>query len=312
MDTKLFKFNTIVMYGEKMYLGINKFSEEWMKIEAELDRKSEKTISEIVSKYDKARYAWNYIRNNNFIKGLWEMSDYIVVGKMQYNAHGDTHARVVAANGLKILNILLNKNVNVDIIKDGIGDVDDANLVVLVSALLHDIGNQVNRKDHNLHSCILAMPILDKLLPQIYRNDFKISQIRACILHAIYTHMEDLKSYTTEASIVKLADGTDITKGRSRLPYDLGNVDIHVISAMSVEDVEIVPGDEKPVEIRIYMTNSAGVFQVEEILYRKLVAGVLTGLVKIVAKTIPEKIETDKRIVRKIVSEKNRFIHIRD
>ncbi|RLE69246.1 MAG: phosphohydrolase, partial [Thermoprotei archaeon] len=136
--------------------------------------------------------------------------------------------------------------------------------------------------------------------------------IRACILHAIYTHMEDLKSYTTEASIVKLADGTDITKGRSRLPYDLGNVDIHVISAMSVEDVEIVPGDEKPVEIRIYMTNSAGVFQVEEILYRKLVAGVLTGLVKIVAKTIPEKIETDKRIVRKIVSEKNRFIHIKD
>jgi len=109
--------------------------------------------------------------------------------------------------------------------------------------------------------------------------------------------MEDLKSYTTEASIVKLADGTDITKGRSRLPYDLGNVDIHVVSAMSVEDVEIVPGDEKPVEIRIYMTN---------------VAGVLTGLVKIVAKTIPEKIETDKRIVGKIVSEKDRFIHIRD
>lgn len=118
------------------------------------------------------------------------------------------------------------------------------------------------------------------------------------ILHAIYTHMEDERSYTMEASIVKVTDGTDMTKGSCRIPYDLGNVDIHTVSALSVDSVEIVEGEDVPVEIRCYMTNSSGIFQVEEILNRKLLAGTLVNLVKIITVTIPEGFEKDERMVK--------------
>ncbi len=293
-------------------LKAEEFKRMWREYERKLTMMAESTIERILEDYPKARFAWNYIKNNEYIRGLWEMADYIVVSKMKYNAHGDTHAKVVAANALKILNILLMKGYKPDIVKDGIGDTDDTFLVVLLSALLHDIGNGVERKRHNHHSVILAEPILMELLSQIYSDKFKLAMIKGAILHAIYTHMEDERSYTMEASIVKVADGTDMTKGRSRIPYDLGNVNIHTVSAMSVDEVEIVEGAEKPVEIRVYMTNSAGVFQVEEILHKKLMSGCISHLVDIVAKTIPEKVDTDERIVRKLVTEDGRFVHIRE
>ena len=135
-------------------------------------------------------------------------------------------------------------------------------------------------------------------------------EIRGHILHTIYSHEAEVKDLTIEAALVGIADGTDMTKGRGRLAFDSGNVNIHTVSAMSIEEVEIVEGLEKPVEIRVYMTNSSGVFQVEEILYKKMATGVISHLIKIVAVTIPERADKDERIVRKLVTEKGRFVHI--
>jgi len=248
------------------------------------------------------------------------MSDYIAVTKMRFNAHGDIHAKIVTANALQMLDLLIKAGVQPDIVKASqetsesgniveSGDLDDAYLIILLSGLLHDIGNQVNRSDHNLHSEILAIPILDKLLTPIYPDERKKGIIRGFILHCIYSHMENVPSYTLEASLVKVADGTDMTKGRGRTPYEMGNVNIHCVSAMSIGEVEIAKGREKPIVIRINMTNSAGVFQVEEILYRKLVAGVACKYIEITAQTVPERPFVDERIVYKITVEKDKFVH---
>ena len=294
---------------------------EWREvIDASLLKRSEETIDNIVSKYPKAQRAWDQLRNDSFVTAQWDMSDYIAVTKMGYNAHGDIHAKIVTANALKMLDLLLAAGVQPDIVKASqetlksgnpveSGDVDDAHLIILLSGLLHDIGNQVNRSNHNLHSGILAIPILDKVLTPIYPDERKKGIIRGFILHCIYTHMEDIPSYTLEASLVKVADGTDMTKGRGRMPYEMGNVNIHCVSAMSIGEVEIAKGREKPIGIRINMTNSAGVFQVEEILYKKLVAGVAGKYVEITAQTIPEKPYIDERIVYKITVEKDKFVH---
>ena len=59
------------------------------------------------------------------------------------------------------------------------------------------------------------------------------------------------------------------------------------------------------------MTNSAGVFQVEEILYKKLTAGVAGKFIEISAQTVPEKQSIDERIVHKITVEKDKFVHTR-
>jgi len=284
-------------------------------LEEQLTKQAERDIEKIIDEHPKAKRVWEALKDDPFIHGLWEMSDYIVVDKMHYNAHGDTHAKVVAANALKVLDILVKKGVEIDTVSDGIGDVEDAYLIVLASALLHDVGNQIHREKHYNHSMILAVPILDQLLPKIYGDAMKQAQIRGSILHCIGTHMEEVKSYTLEASIVKIADGTDITKGRSRLPYDPESINIHSVSAFSVYEVIISEGDEKPVKITVQMTNSAGVFQVQEILCRKLEAGVASKYIEISASTVPQIVAGEKggdeRIVHKVLVVGDKFIHVK-
>jgi len=285
-------------------------------LEENLTTRAEREIEEIIEKHPKAKRVWETLNDDPFIHGLWEMSDYIAVAKMHYNAHGDTHAKVVAANALKILDILVKKGAEIDTVSDDIGDIDDAYLVVLASALLHDIGNQINREKHNDNSVILAIPILDQLLPKIYEDAMKLAQIRGSILHCIATHMEMVQSYTLEASILKIADGTDITKGRSRLPYDPESINIHSVSAFSIGEVIVSEGDERPVKITVQMTNSAGVFQVQEILCRKLNSGGAGKYIEISAGTVPEIVEGEKRgderIVHKVLLVGDKFIHIKD
>jgi metal-dependent HD superfamily phosphatase/phosphodiesterase len=249
-------------------------------LEEELTRRAERDIEEIIDKYPKTKRVWRALKDDPYVRGLWEMSDYIIKVKMHYNAYGDTHAKVVAANALKMLSILVRKGVQIDTVHDDIGDIDDAFLIVLTAALLHDI--------------ILAIPILDQLLPKMYEDAMKLAQIRGSILHCIGTHMEDVKSYTLEASILKIADGTDITRGRSRLDYDPESVNIHTVSASSIGDVIISEGHERPVEITVQMTNSAGVFQVQELLYKKLRTSVAGEYIEIEAVTIPKSDTTGK------------------
>jgi uncharacterized protein len=288
-------------------------------VDLRLLKQSEQTISEIVIKHPKTKKVWDMFCNDSFLSSQWDMADYIAVTKMQYNAHGKVHAKIVAANALRMLDLLLAAGVQPDIANaehetesgDLVesGDIDDAYLIILMSGLLHDIGNQVNRADHNLHSEILAIPILDRILPLVYPEVRKMGIIRGFILHCIYTHMETTTSYTLEASLLKVADGPDMTKGRGRMPFEMGNVNINCVSAMSIEEVKIEKGIDKPVSIKISMTNSAGIYQISEILHKKLISGMASKYIEISAKTIPEEPSTDERIIYKIVVDNNKFVH---
>jgi metal-dependent HD superfamily phosphatase/phosphodiesterase len=85
---------------------------------------------------------------------------------------------------------------------------------------------------------------------------------------------------------VRVADALDMSEGRSRIPYQAGNVDIYSISAAAIDKVEIAEGsvatgEEKPIQINIRMNNSAGLFQVDELLKRKLVGSGLEKYVKV-------------------------------
>jgi metal-dependent HD superfamily phosphatase/phosphodiesterase len=61
-------------------------------------------------------------------------------------------------------------------------------------------------------------------------------------------------------------------------------VNIHSVSAQAVESVEIEKGKERPVRLIIKMANSAGIFQVDELLRPKLKNSTLEGSIEIVAK----------------------------
>jgi uncharacterized protein len=82
--------------------------------------------------------------------------------------------------------------------------------------------------------------------------------------------------------------------GRSRIPFESGRPNIHSLSAAAIEGVRIEPGDERAVRIEIEMNNSAGVFQVDELLATKLRGSGLEDQIEVVAQI---NAEHEKRLV---------------
>jgi metal-dependent HD superfamily phosphatase/phosphodiesterase len=80
----------------------------------------------------------------------------------------------------------------------------------------------------------------------------------------------------------KIADGTDMAHGRTRIPHRTGKVDIHSLSALSITMVEINKGKRKPVQIFVSMNNPAGVFQIE-VLEKKIQTSGIQHLVDVIA-----------------------------
>ena len=118
--------------------------------------------------------------------------------------------------------------------------------------------------------------------------------MRSEILHAIIAHRSDGKPLTVEAGVVRVADALDMSKGRSRIPFEAGKVNIHSLSAAAIEQVEIATGTDKPIRINVRMSNSAGVFQLDELLKEKLNGSGLEPYVEVEA-TIEG--ETEKKLV---------------
>jgi len=265
-------------------------------------------IERILAKYPKARKMYELLLNDPEVNACWDMADYIAVQKLRYNDHGQTHAIIVAAFALEMLELLHEAGHEPDIVADGFGDMDDAALIVLTAALLHDIGNQVHRENHSFFSAVLAAPILTRLLPKIYDHPEIAAEIRGFILHAIHSHEKEIPSLTTEASIICIADGCDMFKGRGRLPFDLGNVNIHTVSALSISNVKVEKGERRPVRIVVEMDNSAGIFQVQELLKEKIDSGVLSDKIEIVAMAVPPESTTDHRIVSRIMYVEGKFV----
>jgi len=273
-----------------------------------LETESLKSIEESINMYPKAKRMFEMLVTDPEVRADWDLANFIAVKKLKYNDHGEVHAKIVCASALKMLDLLIERGITPDFVKEGGGDIDDDHLIVLSAALLHDIGNQIYRNDHPLHSTYLAIPILDRLLPEIYSDLETRTEVRGFILNAIYAHDADIPDYTIEAAVVGIGDATDMTKGRGRMAFDLGSLSIHTVSALSIERVLILRGKEKPIEIIVEMTNSSGIFQVEEILGEKIIGGPLEELISLRANLVPGEANYDKRIVRAITLKGRKFV----
>jgi len=166
-------------------------------------------------------------------------------------------------------------------------------VVVVLGALMHDLGMAIHRDDHERFSLILATMKLRELLDGIYDVAAR-TVIMSEVLHAIISHRSDGRPLTLEAGVVRIADALDIAKGRSRIAFEAGKINIHSLSAAAIDHIEIQQGDHKPVRIVVDMLNSAGVFQIDELLKEKLSGSGLEPYMEIVA-TI--KGETEKKLV---------------
>jgi metal-dependent HD superfamily phosphatase/phosphodiesterase len=208
--------------------------------------------------------------------------------------HGPVHFQIVSNIALKMLRQLVERSVVPSVVRDHGMTNDDAEVVVVLASLLHDLGMSIQRADHEQYSLFVAQPKINELLQGLYSPGPR-AILRSEILHAIISHRSDGRPMTLEAGIVRVADALDMTAGRSRIPFEAGVVNIHSLSAASIEQVEILAGEEKPIHINVRMSNSAGVFQLDELLKEKLRGSGLESYVEVEA-TI--KGETEKKLVQ--------------
>jgi metal-dependent HD superfamily phosphatase/phosphodiesterase len=266
----------------------------------ELEENSLAVINKRLSSYPKAQRMFEALVADPEMRANLDMGDYIAVTKLNFNDHGEIHAKIVTASAVEMLNLLIEAGIEPDVIASGAGDEDDAFMVVTASALMHDIGNQVHRERHAASGAYLAIPILDRLMPAVYPDIEERVELRGFILHAIHCHGTEPEPLTIEAGIIAVADATDMTKGRGRMAFDLGNINIHSVSALAIEKVVIAKGNTSPIDIAVLMSNSAGIFQVQEGLLHKLLHSPLSGMVNITVTTLPEDVPTDQRIVHRL------------
>ena len=93
---------------------------------------------------------------------------------------------------------------------------------------------------------------------------------------------------------MRVADALDMAQGRSRVPVEAGRMGIHALSAAAIDEVIIEAGEELAVRLEIHMNNSAGIFQVDDLLATKLRGTPLESQVEVVAAVEGE---TEKRLL---------------
>ena len=203
------------------------------------------------------------------LSNLWKASNVMAIERMGFNDHGPTHVKIVATTAQKMLRLLTERGRVPSLVKDHSMKQEDAEVVVVIASLLHDIGHVVHRENHEQFAVPLAMPLIDRLLLGVYDKESAVI-MRGEILHCIISHTSGIIPQTLEAGIVKVADALDMEKGRARIPFRTGSVNIHSVSAMAVDKVLVKAGTEDPVEIEITMNNSAGIFQIDNLLRMRI------------------------------------------
>lgn len=238
------------------------------------------------------------INNHEELAVLWKVNNINAIDRLGYSDHGYTHFQIVANSALRIARLFHRANIEMSVMTNYELPYEYAEVVLLLAAVMHDIGMSINREGHEELSLFLARDIIKNLLDFLPLQERVV--IQSEVLHAILSHRADGKPITIEAGILRIADALDLTAGRSRIPFEAGKINIHSISAYAIEKVDITEGKTKPVEIAILMNNSSGLFQVDELLKKKLRN---SGISKYLAIRAYTDQDTEKNLVKEFIVE---------
>ncbi len=235
----------------------------------------EKKILEDTPETSHARTVLEILIQDTEVQHLQEYANTVSLVRLGYNDHGPVHMRMATRNAVRIMNLLHESEIKTSLEQENAGTFDDSLSAVILAAFLHDLGMSMGRQDHELFSMTLALPVIDRILREVFpdREDKRMI-IRSLALEGIIGHMASRRIHSLEAGVILIADGCDMEKGRARIPLVLNTEpragDIHKYSANSIEKVGIYRGETKPVKIAVEMSSDVGFFQIEEILLPKL------------------------------------------
>ena len=226
------------------------------------------------------------------LRAWWHMQ-HVFAGRLGMSDHSWVHVQIVLNIALRLFRLLAKRGVEPAMVSDHLMSERDAEVVIAAGCLLHDAGMSIHRTDHEAYSLFLAAGKLPVLLADVY-DEPERTIVVAEALHAIIGHRRRGDPMTIEAGIVRVADALDLAQGRSRVPFEGRRPNIHSLSAAAIDDVRISAGDARAVNIEIAMNNSAGIFQVDELLATKLRGSGLEEHLEVVAQIDAEH---EKRLV---------------
>jgi uncharacterized protein len=237
-----------------------------------------------------------WVNANDDLYALWLASNVTAIERLGMTDHGPVHVKIVMNIAVRLLRLLMEGGVEPAVVTDYRLDPEDAEVVVALAALFHDLGMSIHRVDHENYSLFLAEPLLKEVLASLYEDRRVAALLRSEVLHAIIGHRSGGRPLTVEGGVVRIADALDMAKGRSRIPFESGSASIHSISAAAIEQVVLEPGPEKPVRLVIEINNSAGIFQLDQLFRQKLVGSGLESYIRMEARLVGEE---EKRLFRR-------------
>jgi metal-dependent HD superfamily phosphatase/phosphodiesterase len=243
----------------------------------------------------KLKHVIDKVKEDKKLQSFWKCANVMAIDRMGYTDHGPTHVKIVANLALKLLRILVENQVKPSIVRHYGMKNEDAEVVVVLGSIFHDLGMIVTRNDHEKYSAFIALEFIERCLTPIYTVEER-AIISSEVLHAIVAHEQPNKPLTVEAGIVSIADALDMEAGRARIPFESGKIDIHAVSALSIEKIEIIESLKKLITIKITMSNSAGVFQIDELLKPRIEKSGLQEYFHVVAEITGEK---ERKIIEK-------------
>jgi uncharacterized protein len=226
------------------------------------------------------------------IKAWWHAAG-VNAERLEMSDHSWVHIQIVTNIALRLARLLFRRGIEPSVVKDHGMTERDAEVVIAAGALLHCLGMAIHRTDHERYSLFLAADKLPALLADSYEEPER-TLVAAEAMHAIISHRTKGKPITVEGAIVRVADALDMAQGRARVPFEAGHANIHSLSAYAIDDVTISAGRDRAVRVEIAMSNSAGIFQVDEGLGSKLRGTLLEEHFEVVARIDAEH---EKRLV---------------
>ena len=216
------------------------------------------------------------------LKARWHVEQ-VTAERLGMSDHSWVHLRIVLNIALRLFRLLHTSGVQSSVERDYGLVADDAEVVIAGACLLHDLGMSIHRIDHEAFSLFLAADRLDGLLVDVYEEPER-TVVASEILHAIIAHRTGGAPLTLEAGVVRVADALDMEHGRARVALETQLPNIHSLSAAAIDDVRIMLGKERTIRVEVDMNNSAGVFQLDELLARKLRGSGLEEHIEVIAR----------------------------
>jgi metal-dependent HD superfamily phosphatase/phosphodiesterase len=104
----------------------------------------------------KLEKAIKFIENDIEVTTLWRCSNVMAMERRNLNDHGPIHIKIVANRALKIFRMLIENGVESSIVKNYGMTAEDAEVVILLGSVLHDLGLTIVREKHEVYSVPLA------------------------------------------------------------------------------------------------------------------------------------------------------------